>query len=129
MFYHVTIFFFFFFFQAEDGIRDLTVTGVQTCALPISAGHFNADVRLAGTAGMPQLSGAVKVSDGEIDVYQVNLALRQVQLDARLSDAGLDFNGGAHAGAGSVTVGGHLEWRQLLPYGKLHLQGTNLRVA
>src|SRR3989440_3520517 len=28
-------FFFFFFFQAEDGIRDLIVTGVQTCALPI----------------------------------------------------------------------------------------------
>src|SRR2546427_7875025 len=28
--------FFFFFFQAEDGIRDLTVTGVQTCALPIA---------------------------------------------------------------------------------------------
>src|SRR2546428_2687159 len=28
----------FFFFQAEDGIRDLTVTGVQTCALPISCG-------------------------------------------------------------------------------------------
>src|SRR2546430_9658651 len=27
----------FFFFQAEDGIRDLTVTGVQTCALPICA--------------------------------------------------------------------------------------------
>src|SRR2546430_15899742 len=37
--------FFFFFFQAEDGIRDLTVTGVQTCALPISGwgiikGHY-----------------------------------------------------------------------------------------
>src|SRR2546428_9714000 len=28
--------FFIFFFQAEDGIRDLIVTGVQTCALPIS---------------------------------------------------------------------------------------------
>ena len=28
--------FFFFFFQAEDGIRDYKVTGVQTCALPIS---------------------------------------------------------------------------------------------
>src|SRR5438128_7340302 len=26
----------YFFFQAEDGIRDATVTGVQTCALPIS---------------------------------------------------------------------------------------------
>src|SRR2546426_12382020 len=30
------LFFFFFFFQAEDGIRDYKVTGVQTCALPIS---------------------------------------------------------------------------------------------
>src|SRR5205809_5183046 len=29
-------FYFFFFFQAEDGIRDVAVTGVQTCALPIS---------------------------------------------------------------------------------------------
>src|SRR5689334_23733130 len=28
--------YYFFFFQAEDGIRDGTVTGVQTCALPIS---------------------------------------------------------------------------------------------
>src|SRR5260370_24784605 len=31
---------FFFFFQAEDGIRDSSVTGVQTCALPISAPDF-----------------------------------------------------------------------------------------
>src|SRR3989449_8331729 len=31
------MFVFFFFFQAEDGIRDVAVTGVQTCALPISA--------------------------------------------------------------------------------------------
>src|SRR5688572_31374218 len=34
-FIYILSFFFFFFFQAEDGIRDLTVTGVQTCALPI----------------------------------------------------------------------------------------------
>src|SRR5207248_8412267 len=32
---HRLFFLFFFFFQAEDGIRDRTVTGVQTCALPI----------------------------------------------------------------------------------------------
>src|SRR5690554_7421570 len=36
-------FFFFFFFQAEDGIRDADVTGVQTCALPILT--FNNDTR------------------------------------------------------------------------------------
>src|SRR5690606_39495409 len=34
--YNYLLFFFFFFFQAEDGIRDFHVTGVQTCALPIS---------------------------------------------------------------------------------------------
>src|SRR6266496_5807438 len=33
---YTIVFWFFFFFQAEDGIRDLYVTGVQTCALPIS---------------------------------------------------------------------------------------------
>src|SRR5207248_7520509 len=31
----------YFFFQAEDGIRDRTVTGVQTCALPILHVHMN----------------------------------------------------------------------------------------
>src|SRR5256886_8811684 len=36
--YRVVYVVLFFFFQAEDGIRDLTVTGVQTCALPISVG-------------------------------------------------------------------------------------------
>src|SRR5690349_8811047 len=36
-----------FFFQAEDGIRDLYVTGVQTCALPIYAGHAQPGESLA----------------------------------------------------------------------------------
>src|SRR5256885_3086322 len=40
----------FFFFQAEDGIRDYKVTGVQTCALPIS---------MAG--GAPSLDNALKL--------------------------------------------------------------------
>src|SRR5699024_11310339 len=34
----------FFFFQAEDGIRDRNVTGVQTCALPISTSAWKAEV-------------------------------------------------------------------------------------
>src|SRR2546430_8544676 len=34
----------FFFFQAEDGIRDLTVTGVQTCALPICGDLTDAEL-------------------------------------------------------------------------------------
>src|SRR5256886_9800283 len=44
----------FFFFQAEDGIRDLTVTGVQTCALPISS-LLTAAIVLAGIVAYRQL--------------------------------------------------------------------------
>src|SRR2546422_8848350 len=44
--------FFFFFFQAEDGIRDVAVTGVQTCALPILAGgeapEYVAELKIDG---------------------------------------------------------------------------------
>src|SRR2546427_7503446 len=44
----------FFFFQAEDGIRDLTVTGVQTCALPISA------FLIAGPGLMPAINRSAR---------------------------------------------------------------------
>src|SRR5260221_2447029 len=40
-----------FFFQAEDGIRDHCVTGVQTCALPISLGKWDASIKI-----MPKIS-------------------------------------------------------------------------
>src|SRR6266699_2307669 len=48
----------FFFFQAEDGIRDADVTGVQTCALPISYAMTGLDVpngSSCGRAPMPAL--------------------------------------------------------------------------
>src|SRR2546425_7336858 len=41
----------FFFFQAEDGIRDKLVTGVQTCALPISASPRGGERQARGEAG------------------------------------------------------------------------------
>src|SRR5438270_5244607 len=43
-----------FFFQAEDGIRDLTVTGVQTCALPIC--YTSGQSRIGGTLMQDQTS-------------------------------------------------------------------------
>src|SRR6266496_4081814 len=51
--------FFFFFFQAEDGIRDLYVTGVQTCALPIWRLGRHPIVGPAGVAVRPD-RGAVR---------------------------------------------------------------------
>src|SRR5260370_14600863 len=67
-----------FFFQAEDGIRDSSVTGVQTCALPISS--ENSDERL------PHLDG------GAMDVHVVVRAERPaaIQVGRRR-----DFGAGA----------------------------------
>src|SRR5438094_9802089 len=56
--------FFFFFFQAEDGIRDRTVTGVQTCALPICRIHRLALVRGVNTAEDEHNRGAALVLTG-----------------------------------------------------------------
>ena len=47
------LFFFFFFFQAEDGIRDIGVTGVQTCALPISFALCDEGVDVKTSSKMP----------------------------------------------------------------------------
>lgn len=94
-----------------------------------AVGHLDTDIQVSGTVGAPRLAGVLKLSAGELDVYQVNLALRQLNLQAKLSEAGIDFSGGAKAGGGEVAANGHLEWRNLLPYGKFHLQGSNLRVA
>src|SRR5438132_14058852 len=51
------VFFFFFFFQAEDGIRDHCVTGVQTCALPISSGAIAESRGGAGEVGRRRRDG------------------------------------------------------------------------
>src|SRR5690606_41641363 len=48
-----SIFFVFFFFQAEDGIRDFHVTGVQTCALPILNRSFVVGLRQLQAACFP----------------------------------------------------------------------------
>src|SRR5437660_8781221 len=59
----ILLFLFFFFFQAEDGIRDGHVTGVQTCALPICIVEtWAADRRVAvasnSSVGSPRLDDA-----------------------------------------------------------------------
>jgi translocation and assembly module TamB len=94
-----------------------------------ASGHVVADAQLAGTAGEPRFTGQLQVDDGEIDVFRINLSLRQVALLAKLNDSGVEFRGSAHAGKGLVNADGHVEWRNLQPYGKLHLEGSNLRVA
>src|SRR5207249_6991272 len=69
------ILFFYFFFQAEDGIRDRNVTGVQTCALPISAA-----VLLGARAAHDRLLDLLHAPDAER--RQQSAVVRQEQGEA-----------------------------------------------
>src|SRR2546422_5822762 len=77
--------FFFFFFQAEDGIRDVAVTGVQTCALPIyrttadpnlRALAATAFERLRGVPPSPQASAVISLGGGRSEEHTSELQSR-----------------------------------------------------
>src|SRR5688572_32073942 len=71
--------FFFFFFQAEDGIRDLTVTGVQTCALPIytESGRAVIENRLPHATLSPQgIADGVRIEEERSEERRVGKECR-----------------------------------------------------
>src|SRR5947207_8973236 len=78
---------FFFFFQAEDGIRDHCVTGVQTCALPISLHaqhHHDGEDRTPRSESAGRIRGGLPRSDpgGRGGLAARGLAIRR--RDARV---------------------------------------------
>src|SRR2546425_7721952 len=58
---------FVFFFQAEDGIRDKLVTGVQTCALPIYAEKWIADTIRSAVTQSWERKEIIIIDDGSTD--------------------------------------------------------------
>src|SRR5690349_24864264 len=80
---------YFFFFQAEDGIRDLYVTGVQTCALPISdLVRLSADGTISSAGAKHALAEAFVSGDPIEAIIDAN-GLRQVS-DASALEAVID---------------------------------------
>src|SRR2546427_4564019 len=82
-----------FFFQAEDGIRDLTVTGVQTCALPISvsssgSGCDTIDIEACTRAGVAVMnqSGGNADSVAEMAIGLMLSVLRRIRSEEHTSE-------------------------------------------
>jgi len=94
-----------------------------------AAGRLDANLAITGTLGTPLIEGSIKLSNTELDFFQVNLSLRQTELEAKLHDNALEFSGSAHIGQGVLSAKGALAWRESLPYGQFHMEGTDLRVA
>src|SRR6266511_2858499 len=68
---------FFFFFQAEDGIRDFHVTGVQTCALPISCLRWPSALPRVGRPQLRQFRGGKSSRASEIGTATISNLLTQ----------------------------------------------------
>src|SRR5688572_26510267 len=85
----IIIFFFYFFFQAEDGIRDLTVTGVQTCALPISM--LGRQTSTGGAIRMVEFRNSANIPPGcTASVSQMLSALKELEFTGyRQSDGAI----------------------------------------
>lgn len=94
-----------------------------------ASGHFDANLSFDGTVGRPRASGVIKLSNAELDLYQLNLALRVLEAEARIVSNNLEFSSSARAGAGTLSSSGRIEWRESLPYGDIRLEGQNLRLV
>src|SRR6266568_8251820 len=96
-----------FFFQAEDGIRYGTVTGVQTCALPIS-GRAGGDTRAEVVIGLRELRGMPGAAAAEDAWITHTAAAAAARMPVLAGPA-------AHAAACSATlvplVTGHVDQR------------------
>jgi translocation and assembly module TamB len=94
-----------------------------------ASGRLKAKLALTGTAEAPVVGGELDVSGAQLDAYQIALSLRDLNFHARLSGTTLDIDGSASCGPdGRASVEGTVRWQQGLPFGELHLKGSDLRV-
>jgi translocation and assembly module TamB len=115
--------------QLQMATGELGFVTLYVPAIDRAAGHFDANLSFEGTLGEPRASGVIKLSNAEMDLYQMNLALRALEMEARILSNNLEFSSKARAGAGTLSSSGKLEWRDNLPYGEINLDGENLRVV
>jgi translocation and assembly module TamB len=117
--------------SGELGLDTHALGFISAYVSPIdrASGRVTGQLTLSGTPAGPRLAGVLKVINGQLDAYQITLSLREVNFTARLADDTLTLEGAALAGPdGHASVTGNLRWRQGLPYGDLHLVGSDLRV-
>ena len=93
-----------------------------------SAGDLSLDLSVGGMLGAPLVNGVLRLENGELDFYQVNLALRDIRAEARLIDNGFSLKSSALAGRGRIEADAQLEWRKGQPFGELRIKGENLTV-
>jgi len=91
-----------------------------------SAGDLSTDLIIGGTLGAPLVNGVLRLKKGELDFYQINLSLREIDAEARLIDNGFVLSSSAMVGAGRIAAQAELLWLNRQPFGELRLSGKDL---
>ena len=116
------------------GVLRLRTTRLDLISLYLPGVDQVSDVLLAraaigGTLAHPRLTGDVRVESGSANLYQPNLQMQQLALQARMVEGAVTVDGTARVGKGLMHVHGEMRWRDDLPYGVLHLWGSNLQIV
>ena len=93
------------------------------------SGVLVANALVGGTVSDPHVSGVIHVINATADLYRTNLLMRDLALTAHLAGGSLIVEGSARVGKGLLHATGRMGWRNEVPYGELHLQGTDLRIV
>jgi translocation and assembly module TamB len=113
----------------EAETNDLGFIPILVPEVDRASGNLKADLTLNGRLGSPRFDGALDLTNGEMDLYAVNLLLREIGMDVELAGNSLNLTANAVAGKGRIAVNGDVSWSERQPKGTLRLTGENLLLA
>jgi translocation and assembly module TamB len=112
--------------QLRAESRTLSFLSLLSQDIDRVGGKMTLDLGFGGTLGAPRADGRMRLTEGELDLYAINLAVRQLTAGASVAANRLVFDSTSKVGAGALTADGSLYWEQGLVHGQLRLKGTDL---
>lgn len=107
----------------------LSLVDIFVVEIDRASGRLATRVDIGGTLGAPTLNGTLQLRDAAIDLYQINLSLRELALDASFDTNALRLDGSSRMGEGVARFDGRLSWRDRQPYGNLKVKGERLQIV
>jgi len=113
----------------KGSTRQIGLLPLLVEAIDRSSGEVALDLSVGGRIGAPTLEGEVRLAQGTLDFYQVNLRLRDLRSTVRLRDNTLSLKAEGKAGDGTLDIDGRLSWTDRRLNGELTLSGDKLLIA
>ncbi len=112
--------------QLRAESRTLSFLSLLSQDIDRVGGKMTLDLGFGGTLGAPRVDGKMHLAEGELDLYAINLAIRQLTANVNVTANRLAFDSTSMVGAGALAARGTLYWEQNQIHGQLQLKGTDL---